>query len=61
MTAPHRYSYGWPHAVGLIVVGLLIWFLIAPLFTPALLATIIMVIGILITVFGVIGLLRALL
>lgn len=52
--------YGWPGAAVMTVVGLIIWFLVAPLFTPALLATIVMIVGVLVTVVGVINLVACL-
>lgn len=48
--------YGWAGSVVTVVVGLLVWFLIAPLCSPPLLATIVMVIGIIITVVGLVSL-----
>lgn len=48
--------YGWPGSVVTVVVGLLVWFLIAPLCSPPLLATIVMILGILITVVGLVSL-----
>lgn len=52
--------YGWPGAAITVAIGLIVWFLLAPLFSPALLATIIMIVGILITVVGAIELVACL-
>lgn len=52
--------YGWPGAVVTVAVGLIVWFLVAPLFSPALLATIISIVGILITVVGAVELVACL-
>lgn len=46
---------GWPAAVAEIVVGLVVWYLLAPLF-PGVIGTVVMVLGIILALFGVISL-----
>lgn len=48
--------YGWPGALIMMAVGFVVWYLIAPLFTVALLVTIVQIIGILMVVVGAINL-----
>ena len=45
---------GWPGAAVLTAVGLILWFVVAPLLSPPAFATIVLVLGILLAVVGII-------
>lgn len=51
---------GWVHAAILLAIGMILWFVVPPLLAPPTLATIVMIIGIIMTVVGAILLVAAL-
>lgn len=48
--------YGWSGALITMAIGFIVWYLVAPLFTVALLVTIVEIIGIILVVVGAISL-----